>query len=89
MLSEYLPSMKPSPPTTPPSRINPSISQRVADLLAIPGNEKCADCTAPLTVVYAWAVLAHGIFVCADCKLIHIELSIKQNAEERRESGGK
>lgn len=56
-----------------PSQIDSNKCAIIQELLNEPGNECCADCNLPLTIENAWAVLSYGIFVCDDCKLVHIE----------------
>lgn len=56
-----------------PSQIDSNKCAVIQELLNEPGNECCADCNLPLTIENAWAVLSYGIFVCDDCKLVHIE----------------
>ena len=51
----------------------PDNRSKILELLQTNGNGFCADCGMVLTIDSAWAVLSYGIFVCDDCKLVHIE----------------
>ena len=73
MRSEYPPAMLPSLSTMPSNRIDSTKRQIIADLIKEPGNDRCADCDAPIDMENTWAVLSYGILVCDDCKLVHIE----------------
>lgn len=46
---------------------------KIEELLKVDKNGLCADCGMKLSIDTAWAVLSYGIFVCDDCKLVHIE----------------
>ena len=58
------------------------------ELLKEPGNDTCADCYHPLTTDSSWAVMSHGIFVCDDCKLVHIEDSKNQEVTTTDQDSG-
>lgn len=55
------------------------------EILAENGNNKCADCGMLLTMESASAVLSYGIFVCDDCKLVHIEEDCQFLAKEQND----
>lgn len=77
--------MLPPPISAMPSnRIDSTKHQILADLIKEPGNDRCADCDAPIDMENTWAVLTYGILVCDDCKLVHIE---HQNHYQSPEDG--
>lgn len=51
----------------------PDNHSRILEILQKNKNNSCADCGMMLNVDTAWAVLSYGIFVCDDCKLVHIQ----------------
>ncbi|XP_039263337.2 uncharacterized protein LOC120339312 isoform X1 [Styela clava] len=54
--------------------LHPNNTQaKIEELLLVNKNGLCADCGMQLSIETAWAVLSYGIFVCDDCKLVHIE----------------
>nr|NP_001121596.1 zinc finger protein Ci-ArfGAP-1 [Ciona intestinalis]FAA00081.1 TPA: zinc finger protein [Ciona intestinalis] len=75
--SEYPPNIP-----MPIPRMDSSKATAIRELLNEPGNDVCADCGATLASESAWAVLAYGILVCDDCKLVHIEHENHYNATE-------
>lgn len=70
--SEYAP--RQNLPMPAGKQMDSSKALAILELLKESGNEVCADCGASLSIDCAWAVMAYGILVCDDCKLVHIEL---------------
>lgn len=55
------------------SGVVPDNHSRILEILQKDMNNSCADCGMALNIDTAWSVLSYGIFVCDDCKLVHIQ----------------
>jgi len=56
-----------------PNNLNPKLPPKVQQLLKIPGNDKCADCSSPEPT---WASVNLGVLVCISCSGAHRSLGV-------------